>query len=35
MAPTLREAGLEVHAETMTSSVADADGTLPELGAIA
>ena len=35
MSPTLRYVGLDVHAETIAAAVADADGTLHELGTIA
>jgi transposase len=34
MSPTLRYVGLDVHAATITAAVADADGTLHELGTI-
>lgn len=35
MSSTLRYVGLDVHAETITAAVADAEGTLQELGTIA
>ena len=33
--PTMRYVGLDVHAETITAAVAEADGSVRELGTIA